>query len=175
MLSIGILNSGGCNTLVMPSPSDLGKLKNEVVFYIESESGTDCGYSDNHYWQEGCNLIESRAEVIAKSDIVLMDDQLSQAVTSDQKKIFITNLDVFNDFDKLILLMSDNIDLYSFHKSSLMEKVYHLTFKEIFMDFIKFYLGEPIDPDTILAFSRSKIVANGKVIHKPLINHLNSY
>lgn len=173
MLSIGILDSGGCSIEVMPAPDDLGKLKNEVVFYVEQESGVECGYSDNHYWQNGCNLLSSREEVIRKSDIILVDDTLEFNVQVDKKKIFITNFDVIDEFEKLQSFLSYQVDLYSFHRRTLIRGGETPSFREVFIDFVKFYLGDPIHPDVIQAFSKAKIVSNGKVVYSQLMNHLD--
>lgn len=173
MLSIGILDSGGCSIDVMPTPDDLGKLKSEVVFYVEHDSGKECGYSDNHYWQNGCNLLSMRDEVIRKSDIILVDDALDFNVEVDKKKIFITNFDVIGEFDKLMSFLSSQVDLYSFHGNMLKKRVENQTFREVFIDFVKFYLGDPIHPDLIYAFSKAKVISNGKVVYSQLINHLD--
>lgn len=175
MLSIGILDSGGCSIDVMPTPGDLGKLKNEVVFYVEHESGVECGYSDNHYWQNGCNLLSSREEVIRKSDIILVDDAIDFNVQVDSKKIFITNFDVIEEFDKLQLFLSYHVDLYSFHRKTLERGAETQTFREVFIDFVKFYLGDTIHPNVIHAFSKAKIISNGKMIYSQLIKHIDDF
>jgi hypothetical protein len=175
MIGVGILDSGGCNVNVIPSPDDLKTLKNEAVFYIEQTSGVDCGFSDNEYWQQGCNLVKSRDEVIRKANIILLDDQIPFAVQPDKRKIFITNIDVLKDFNKFLCLMENNVDVYSFHSSVLDPQEHKYTFQQTFMDFIRFYLGEPITPEKIYAFARSKVVANGKIVYKPLLKHLNNF
>jgi hypothetical protein len=175
MLNIGILDSGGCSINVMPTPDDLGKLKNDVIFYVEHDSGAECGYSDNYYWQNGCNLLSSREEVIRKSDIILADDALHFNIHVDRKKIFITNFDVISEFDKLFCFMSEQIDLYSFHQNMLQNGMGNQTLREIFIDFVRFYLGDPVHPDVIYAFSKAKVISNGKVVYSQLINHLEDF
>lgn len=174
MISIGILDNKSCDVGVMPSPSDIEGLKNEVIFNIQSDSGLDCGYTDNLYWQKGCNLLLSGSEVIEKSDIILVDDQFNSIVETYTKKIIIANIDYLNAFEKLLLFMNSNVDVYSFHEVNVKEKVASYNFKQLFIDFLKFSLGEPINNKVIQTFVNCKIVENGKIVHKPLLQQLNT-
>ncbi len=173
MLSIGVLDSGGCNVNVMPTPEDFGKLKKDVVFYVENDSGVECGYSNQSYWQNGGNLLTERQAVISKSDVILLDDTLNESVNPVKKKIFITNFNVMKEYEKLMMFLSQNVDLYSFHHSTFQNKAADTSMRELFIDFIKFYLGDPVHPDSIYAFSNAKVISNGKIIHTKLISNLN--
>lgn len=175
MIGVGILDSGGCNVNVIPSPQDLERLKNEAVFYIEQASGVDCGFTDNDYWQQGCNLVKSREEVINKSNIILLDDQIPFSIQPEKRKIFITNIDVLYDFNKFLCLMEKNVDVYSFHPAVLGPDKHKYTFQQTFIDFIRFYMGEPIPPENIYAFAKSKVISNGKIVYKPLLKHLEHF
>ena len=174
MISIGILDNKSCDIAVMPSPRDIEGLKNEVVFNIQSDSGLDCGYTDNLYWQKGCNLLPNKSEVIEKSDIIMVDDQFNTIVESNNKKIIIANIDYLNEFEKLLLFMNSNIDVYSFHEKNIQQMNAKLTFKDLFINFLKFTLGEPINNQVIHVFLNCKIVEDGKIVHKPILQHLNN-
>ncbi len=112
--------------------------------------------------------------MIEKSDIIMVNDNFNALVETNNKKIIIANIDYTEEFEKLLLFMNSNIDVYSFHEKNVKRGVSNIYFKHLFIDFLKFSLGEPINSEVIQTFLNCKIVEEGKIIHKPLLDHLNN-
>ena len=165
MNNIGIVKGDVCSTTAMPSPDDVKAISKFVDVYIQSNSGMECGFTDNEYAQEGCFIRESSEDVIASADLILFQNPISKPFQPKEKKIVIANIDVFKDVDQLKLFMHENVDLYTF------EAINDGTgsFKDQFVNFIQFHLGDPVQSEYISLFSRSKILKDGVVVHKDLM------
>ncbi|HZH86480.1 MAG TPA: hypothetical protein VFD77_04120 [Brumimicrobium sp.] len=165
MRNIGIVKGDVCSTTAMPSPEDVKAISKLVDVYIQSDAGMECGFSDNEYALGGCFIRDKSEDIIALADLILFQNSISLPLQPKDKKIVVANIDVFKDKDQLKLFMHENVDLYTF------EAINDGTgdFKDKFVNFIRFHLGDPIQAEYITLFSRSKILKNGVVVHKDLL------
>lgn len=166
MNKIGIVKGNVCSTTAMPSPDDVKTISKFVDVYIQSDAGMECGYSDNEYALEGCFIRDNSEDIIASADLILFQNPISEPIQPETKKIIVANIDVFKDHEQLKLFMHKNIDLYTF------EAINDGTgnFKDKFVNFIRFHMGDPIQSEYIALFSRSRVLKNGEVVHKDLLD-----
>ncbi|HLV41804.1 MAG TPA: hypothetical protein VKY37_05970 [Brumimicrobium sp.] len=165
MNNIGIVKGSVCSTSAMPSPEDVKAISKFVDVYIQSNAGMECGYGDNDYAREGCFIRDNSEEIVELADLILFQNPISSPLQPKDKKIVIANIDVFKDLEQLELFKHENIDLYTF------EAIDDGTgnFKDKFVNFIRFHLGDPIQSEYISLFSRSRILKEGVVVHKDLM------
>lgn len=167
MNNVGIVKGDVCSTVAMPSPKDVHALSKYVDVFIQSNAGMDCGYSDNEYALEGCFIREDSEEIIKTTDLILFQNPIEVPLSPDTKKVVIANIDFLNDPEQLKLFTHENIDLFSFDAISDNKEIG--MFKDKFVNFIRFHLGDPVQSEYISLFSRSKILENGKIVHKELL------
>lgn len=167
MNNIGIVKGDVCSTVAMPSPEDMRTLTKFVDVFIQSNAGTECGYSDNEYALEGCFIRDNSEDVIQSSDLILFQNPIAKPLEPMGRKVIIANIDFINDKEQLKLFMHKNIDLYSFDAITDSEETG--VFKDKFVNFVRFHLGDPIQSEYISLFSKSKILTKGEVVHKDLL------
>ncbi|WP_107039304.1 hypothetical protein [Brumimicrobium mesophilum] len=166
MINIGIVKGDVCSTLAMPSPEDMRALSKLVDVFIQSNAGIECGYSDNEYALEGCFIRDKSDDVIQSADLILFQNPITSPLNPIGKKVIIANIDFLTDREQLKLFMHKNIDLYSFdviYESDIMGD-----FKDKFMNFVRFHLGDPIQSEYISLFAKSKILSKGEVVQKDI-------
>jgi alanine dehydrogenase len=165
MNNVGIVKGDVCSTSAMPSPEDVKAISKFMDVYIQSDAGMECGYSDNEYALEGCFIRDNSEDVIASADLILFQNPIGVPFQPKEKKIVIANIDAFKDLNQLKLFMHENVDLYTF------DAINDGTgdFKDKFVNFIRFHLGDPIQSKYISLFARSKILKAGKIVHKDLL------
>ncbi|PWH85386.1 hypothetical protein [Brumimicrobium oceani] len=167
MNNIGIVKGDVCSTVAMPSPEDMRALTKFVDVFIQSDAGTECGYSDNEYALEGCFIRDNSEDVIQSSDLILFQNPISAPLIPSGRKVIIANIDFVNDKEQLKLFMHKNIDLYSFDAITDSEETG--VFKDKFVNFVRFHLGDPIQSEYVSLFSKSKILTKGQIVHKELL------
>lgn len=167
MNNIGIVKGDVCSTIAMPSPEDVKALSKFVDVFIQSDAGMECGYSDNEYALEGCFIRENSEDVIQSADLILFQNPISKPLKPMGKKVIIANIDFVNDPEQLKLFMHKNIDLYTFDAINDSESTG--VFKDKFVNFVRYHLGDPIQSDYISLFSRSKVLTAGEIVHKDLL------
>lgn len=167
MNNIGIVKGDVCSTTAMPSPDDIRALSKFVDVFIQSNAGIECGYSDTEYALEGCFIRENSEDIIQTADLILFQNPISRPLNTIGKKIVIANIDFINDKEQLKLFMHKNIDLYSF--SAISDNENTGGFKDKFVNFVRFHLGDPVNSDYISLFSGSKILSKGEIVHKELL------
>ena len=164
MNNIGIVKGDVCSTLAMPSPADIKVLSKFVDVFIQSNAGKECGYSDNEYALEGCFIREDSDDVIESSDLILFQNPISGPLSPLGTKIVIANIDFINDREQLKYFMHKNIDLFSF--DAINESDNTGVFKDKFVNFVRFHLGDPIQSEYISLFAKSKILVKGEIVNK---------
>lgn len=167
MNNIGIVKGDVCSTVAMPSPEDMRTLTKFVDVFIQSNAGTECGYTDNEYALEGCFIRDNSEDVILSSDLILFQNPIDKPLEPMGRKVIIANIDFINDKEQLKLFMHKNIDLYSFDAITDSEETG--VFKDKFVNFVRFHLGDPIQSEYISLFSKSKILTKGEIVHKDLL------
>lgn len=167
MNNIGIVKGDVCSTVAMPSPEDIRTLSKFVDVFIQSNAGIECGYSDNEYAAEGCFIRDNSEDVIQTADLILFQNPISSPLNPMGRKVIIANIDFVNDKEQLKMFMHKNIDLYSFDAITDSENTG--VFKDKFVNFVRFHLGDPIQSEYISLFSRSKILTKGEIVHKNLL------
>ncbi|RYM36103.1 hypothetical protein ERX46_03660 [Brumimicrobium glaciale] len=167
MNNIGIVKGDVCSTVAMPSPEDIRAISKFVDVFIQSNAGTECGYSDNEYALEGCFIRDNSDDVIQSSDLILFQNPISAPLHPMGSKVIIANIDFVNDREQLKFFMHKNIDLYSFEAINDSENTG--VFKDKFVNFVRFHLGDPVQSEFISLFSRSKILTKGEIVHKDLL------
>lgn len=167
MNNIGIVKGDVCSTIAMPSPEDIRALSKYVDVFIQSDAGMECGYTDNEYALEGCFIRDKSEDVIHSADLILFQNPISEPLKPVGKKVVVANID-FNDKDQLKLFMHKNIDLYTFDAINDTEDENTGVFKDKFVNFVRFHLGDPVQPEYISLFSRSKVLSKGEIVHKDL-------
>lgn len=165
MNTIGIVKGDVCSTSAMPSPEDVKAISKFADVFIQSNAGMECGYTDNEYAHEGCFIRANSEDIIELADLILFQNPISSPLQPKDKKIVIANIDVFKDLDQLEFFKHENVDLYTF------EAIDDGTgnFKDQFVNFIQFQLGDPVQSEYISLFSRSRILKDGVVVHKDLL------
>lgn len=169
MNTIGIVKGNVCSTVAMPSPNDVRTLSKFVDVFIQSDAGTECGYSDTEYALEGCFIRDKSEEIIKAADLILFQNPITEPLKPEDEKVVIAHIDFVNDPEQLKLFMHKNIDLYSFEVISDDEKTG--LFKDKFVNFVRFHLGDPIQSEFISLFSRSKILSKGEIVHKEVLKN----
>jgi len=164
MNNVGIVKGDVCSTVAMPSPADVRTLSKFVDVFIQSNAGMECGYSDNEYALEGCFIREKSDDVIQSSDLILFQNPISAPLNPSGTKVIIANIDFLKDREQLKFFMHKNIDLYSFDAINDNESTGE--FKDKFVNFVHYHLGDPIQSEYISLFSRSKILTKGEIVHK---------
>ena len=167
MNNIGIVKGDVCSTVAMPSPDDIRAISKFVDVFIQSNAGIECGYSDNEYALEGCFIRDNSDDVIQSSDLILFQNPISAPLNPMGSKVIIANIDFVNDREQLKFFMHKNIDLYSFEAINDSENTG--VFKDKFVNFVRFHLGDPVQSEYISLFSRSKILTKGEIVHKDLL------
>lgn len=167
MNTIGIVKGDVCSTVAMPSPSDIRTITKFVDVFIQSNAGVDCGYTDNEYAAEGCFIRDDISDVINSADLILFQNPIPTPLDPKERKVVIANIDFVNDRKQLKLFMHENIDLYSFDAITDTENTG--VFKDKFVNFVRFHLGDPIQSEFISLFSKSKILNNGEIVHRDLL------
>lgn len=161
-------------TILMPQ--DIRMFRNTVDFYIVSGSGEPHGFSNAEYENMGAIIVASNAEAIRLSDIVIVHDEplLHREISNTSgKKIFLTDIDFRDSFFKLIPILDLPISLFSFHQLGGKASDWE-SFRFLYLSFLKYALGEPIDYALINAISSGKILENGRIVNQQILNIIES-
>lgn len=164
MNNVGIVKGSVCSTVAMPSPTDVKAISKYVDVFIQSNAGTECGYSDTEYALEGCFIRENSQDVIDAADLILFQNPIEAPFAPKRKKIVLANIDFEKDLEQLNFFKHENIDLYSFDAINDNESTG--VFKDKFVNFVRFHMGDPIQSECIALFSKSKILVGGKPVNQ---------
>ncbi|RFC54305.1 hypothetical protein [Brumimicrobium aurantiacum] len=167
MNNVGIVKGNVCSTTAMPSPKDVRALSKYIDVFVQSNAGEECGYSDNEYALEGCIVRPDSESIIESADLLLFQNPITEPLQPTTKKVIVANIDFFNDKEQLSFFKHENIDLFTFE--AINDEEERGVFKDKFVNFVRFHLGDPVQPEYISLFSSSKILSEGKVIHKKLL------
>jgi hypothetical protein len=157
------------------TPEDIKIFDNDIDFFIAAESGVSHGVSDSEYERAGAIVVKSNGDVLRLADIVVVHDELDQEAfdTINKKKVLLTDVDYTHTFSKLIPMMGAPVSLFSFHQMGLQATDWK-SFRYLYLSFLKYVAGEPIDYELITIFSKAKILENGRIVNKEILDIIES-
>lgn len=174
MRTIGLLKDKRGFKHTTLTPDDIKSFNNEVSFIIESGVGLSNGYSDSDYEVIGALVMSDQKEIIKYSEIVIIHDEINKSIDSNEEKLFLTDVNYFEQFASLITMTGSRISLFSFADENLrscsIAKVRNI--KSYYLGFLKFYLGDPVSVDLINSISLSKVLEKGKIVNRGIINQI---
>lgn len=148
-------------------PEDIQAFRNEAHFIVPSGIGTHFNRSDYEYDAVGGYVTQSLQEVITLADVCIVSVPLPADFSAlvKSKKIFISNHDFQNDEAALGNFLNENISLFAFNSN-----VVQFTcegaldcFKSLAKGFLHYYIGEPVDTESIGLFSNGLLIKEGKI------------
>jgi hypothetical protein len=166
-------NRGIAGTII--TPEDLKIFDNGIDFFIAAGSGVSHGVADSDYERAGAIIVKSNADVLRLADIIVVHDEINQEAFDalNKKKVLLTDVDYTDAFSKLIPLMGAPVSLFSFHQMG-QQATDWKSFRYLYLSFLKYVAGEPIDYELITIFSKAKILENGRIVNKEILDIIAS-
>lgn len=177
MCTVGILkdNRGLTNTVF--SPTAIKSFNNEVNFIVEHGAGIVNHITDNEYELAGALVLENKSEVLKYADIVIVHDEITVSDTVNKHQLFLTDVDYITDFASLFSMLGQSISLFSFSNENMKSCPIFKprSYNSYYLGFLKYYLGEPVSTDLINAISMAKVLENGKIVNKSILEQIESF
>lgn len=174
MCTIGIFrDSRGLKNTVF-EPAAIRSFNNEVSFMLQNGAGDACGFANSDYEMVGALVVESQNEIMNYADIIIVHDEINLSVELRNYKIFLTDINYFNNFASLKTMIGEPVSLFSFSdenmKSCPLSK--HRDFNSYYLGFLKYYLGEPVSSDFINVVSLAKVLERGRIVNKGILDQI---
>ena len=113
MKKLGVLKEINSDKIVSLSPIGVEKLKNNFTIRVEKGAGIASGYTDEMYKTSGAEIIETKAELIEKSDFILSFGSLVEEGQNLDNKTFIGFYNVLNNNAVIQPYLNSTTDVYS--------------------------------------------------------------
>lgn len=113
MKIIGILKEKEGNSIVCLTPKNVKSLSSNITVLVELGAGINAGYTDEEYIAAGAQILNSRIEIINKSNIILTYNEQFNVAEIHDHKIIIGGYNVLDNLTPLLHFTGSNLDLYS--------------------------------------------------------------
>ena len=113
MKKIGLLREDQHSNIAVLIPQNILQLKNHADFFIETNAGIASGYSDEDYIEAGATIVQSKRELIAIADLILVYTAVIENEEINSNKTFVGAYDVLNDYSTIIPFQKNGVDVYS--------------------------------------------------------------
>ena len=113
MHTIGVLKEGERRRLVALAPAGVARLGVQVKVIVQKGAGRAAGFTDEAYLKAGAELVDGRADVMQRADIILGHDSHYRGEELNGPKTFIGFFNVLNDRAVVDTYARDGITLYS--------------------------------------------------------------